>query len=242
VEALAIKLHQCANLLPKKRIVELNMNLLLAGIKDKNECEQRLQNLLKEVEIQGEIILYIDEIHNVVGNGKHDLYFTVANILNLAIIRNKIQCIGTTNPDEYNQHIRSEASLERGFQKIIIHEPSDKETMEMLMIFRKKLEEYHHIWITDRALEAAIVLSKQFDADHYLPAKAIDILDEAGAQVQIPDLKMMEKGHKDMPAETQIGMSNKILNVLSIATVMAQKTGTPTKKILSVLEDQKIPM
>jgi ATP-dependent Clp protease ATP-binding subunit ClpA len=240
VEALALRLNQCANLLPRKRIVELNMNLLLAGIKDKNECEQRLYDLLQEVETQTDLILYIDEIHNFVGSGKQDLYFTVAHFMNPAIIHNKIQCIGTTNPDEYNRCIKSEASLERGFQKIMIQEPGDKEMLEMLSIFRQKLEEYHHIWITDRALEAAMVLSKQFDPEHSLPAKAIDLLDEAGAQIHIPDLKTAENKQPGNSPDSEIGMSNKILNVMSIATVVSRKADIPIKKILTALEEQKI--
>jgi class 3 adenylate cyclase/predicted ATPase len=240
VEALAIKLSQCDNLLPRKRLVELNMNLLIAGIKDKNECEQRWHELLQEVEQKNDLILYIDEIHNFAGSGKKDLYATIAHLLNPAIIGNKIQCIGTTNPEEYKKYIKTEASLERGFQKIMINEPNNKETLQMLSIFRKKLEEYHHIWITDNALEAAIVLSRQFDPDHALPSKAIDLLDEAGAQIQIPDLKIVESKDQEIAHESEIGMSNKTLNVMSITTVMSQKTGIPVKKMLAVLEEKKI--
>jgi len=110
----------------------------------------------------------------------------------------------------------------------------------MLSIFRKKLEEYHHIWITDNALEAAIVLSRQFDPDHSLPSKAIDLLDEAGAQIQIPDLKIVEGKDQAIVHESEIGMSNKTLNVMSITTVMSQKTGISVKKMLAVLEEKKI--
>ncbi len=240
VEALAIKLNQCDNLLTRKKLVEMNMNLLIAGIKDKNECEQRLHDLLQEVEQKHDLILYIDEIHNFVGSGKRDLYDTIAHLLNPAIINNKIQCIGTTNPEEYKKFIKTEASLERGFQKIMINEPNNKEILEMLSIFRKKLEEYHHIWITDNALEAAIVLSRQFDPDHSLPAKAIDLLDEAGAQIQIPDLKIIEGKQQEIVHESEIGMSNKTLNVMSITTVMSQNTGIPIKKMLMALEEKKI--
>ena len=241
VEAVALKLNQSKNILPKKRIIELNMNLLMAGVKDKKDCEKKLHDLLKEIQLQGDVILFMDEIHNYVGNGKQDIFFTVAHVFNPALIQGKIQCIGTTNPDEFNRQIKSEASLERGFQKIIIHEPSDKETFEMLTIFRKKLEEYHHIWITDRALEAAILLSKQFDPDHYLPAKAIDLLDEAGAQIQIPDLKAVVGNTGEILLESEVGMANKILNVLSIVSVMSQKTTLPVKKIMSALEEQHLP-
>jgi hypothetical protein len=110
----------------------------------------------------------------------------------------------------------------------------------MLTIFRKKLEEYHHIWITDRALEAAILLSKQFDPEHYLPSKAIELLDEAGAQIQIPDLKAVIGTTGERPSESEIGMTNKILNVLSVATVLSQKTTLPVKKILTALEEHHL--
>jgi len=240
VESLAIKMVQCENVLAHKKIIELNMNQLMAGIKNKNECEERLHGLLQEIEQRNDLIVYIDEIHNFVGSSKQDLYFTIAHFLNPAIIGNKMHCIGTTNPEDYSRYIKTEASLERGFQKIMIYEPNDKETLEMLSIFRKKLEEYHHIWITDNALRAAVVLSKQFDPDHSLPAKAIDLLDEAGAQIQIPDLKIVESNSQEISSESEIGMSNKTLNVMSIATVLAQKTGVPIKKILLALEEKKI--
>ena len=127
--------------------------------------------------------------------------------------------------------------MERNFQKVHINEPSRKDTLEMLQIFRKKLEQFHKVWITDRALEASIDLSIEFDSEHALPAKAIDLIDEAGAQIHIPDLSMLE-GNQSKDMGVQRGGASSILNVLVIAKVLAQKTGIPADKILESLDDE----
>jgi len=236
IESLAIRMAMAKDCkkLSEKRIISLNINDILAGTKDRNEFEDYIMKIIKEIEENNNIILFIDEIHNYIGIGTLDTQINIANLLNPVILKGKIHVIGTTTDEDFQKYIRIDSSLERGFQKIIIDEPSQQEILEMLQIFRKKLEEYHRIWITDRALEAAIILSNKFDRDHALPAKAIDILDEAGAQVHIPDLSMVsEKSESDLGIDK--GVAHTVLNVLSIAKVVSQKTGVPMRRIMETL-------
>ena len=238
VEALALRIakDKDSEILSKKRIIALNMSKIMGGLSQKTQFEERLGNVVEEAISQPDIILFIDEIHNFIGTGQNDNIMNVTHLLNPLIVQGELRFIGTTTEEEYNRCIHPDTSLERNFQKIFIDEPSKKDTMEMLNIFRKKLEEFHKVWITDRALEAAIDLSVEFDNQHALPAKAIDLLDEAGAQIHIPDLSMLEgKQIRDMGVKR--GGANSILNVLVIVKVLAQKTGLPADKILESLGD-----
>ncbi len=239
VEALALRIFKDkdSELLSQKRIIALNMGKIMGGLTQKSQFEERLGNVLEEAISQPEVILFIDEIHNYIGNGQNENMTNVAHLINPLIVQGELRFIGTTTDEEYSRCIHPDASLERNFQKIIIDEPSRKDTLEMLEIFRKKLEIFHKVWITDRALEAAVDLSIEFDPEHALPAKAIDLIDEAGAQIHIPDLSMLE-GKQDANMGVNRGGANSILNVLVIAKVLAQKTGVPTEKILSALGDE----
>jgi ATP-dependent Clp protease ATP-binding subunit ClpC len=154
-------------------------------------------------------------------------------MFNQIISSGKLQFIGTTTPEYYDRFIAPDRSLERALQIIPMHEPSRRETLEMLKIFRKKFEDYHKVWITDRALEAAIDLSMIFDPEHDLPAKAIDLLDEAGAQVHVPGLSILEE---DQENDQYRGPQTR-LNVLSIASAMARKTGMTLNQIMDKLEN-----
>jgi ATP-dependent Clp protease ATP-binding subunit ClpC len=220
--------------LSEKRIISLNINSILAGTKDRSEFEERIITIIDEIKENRNIILFIDEIHNYIGVRTLDTQINVSNILNPAILDGKIHVIGTTTDEDFQKYIKIDSSLERGFQKIIIEEPNQQETLQMLKIFRRKLEEYHRIWITDRALEASIILSTKFDLDHALPAKAIDILDEAGAQVHIPDLSMITN-KRDSNLGVERGVAHTVLNVLSIAQVLSQRTGIPMKRVMEGL-------
>jgi len=146
--------------------------------------------MFAEAKKESDIILYIDEIHNFIGSGNKNGYMNVTNIFKPAILNREVQVIGTTTADSYKKYIESDRELMKSFQKIVIEEPSKAETFAILKTFQNKLEEYHQVWITDRALEAAIKLSMQFDPEHNLPAKAIDLMDEAGAHVHIADLHL----------------------------------------------------
>ena len=234
VQALAVRIAKAkdSHALAQKRIILIDFKSVLTGTRAKNEFEDRVIKLLNEAQSQRNTILFIDDIHNYIGCSTPDSKVNVANILNPRILEGKLQIIGATTESDFERYIKVDASLERGFQKLLINEPSEHETMEMLDIFRKKLEEFHRIWITDRALEAAIKLSGRFDPDSALPAKAIDLLDEAGAQVHIPDLSMISDRK-----QPQLGVAHTVLNILSIARVLSQRTGVPLKEIMAAIGD-----
>jgi ATP-dependent Clp protease ATP-binding subunit ClpA len=238
VEALALRIvnDKDSEFLSRKKIVALNMSKIMGGLNQKTQFEERLGNVVEEAISQPDVILFIDEIHNFLGVSQNDHIMNVSHILNPLIIQGDLRFIGTTTEEEYQRFIQPDTSLERNFQKIKIDEPSRKETLEMLQIFRKQLEKFHKVWITDRALEAAIDLSIEFDPEHALPAKAIDLIDEAGAQIHIPDLSLLEGKDKQNMA-VQRGGASSILNVLVIAKVLAQKTGIPSDKIIASLNE-----
>jgi ATP-dependent Clp protease ATP-binding subunit ClpA len=234
IEALAIRIANAkdSESLSKKRIISLNLKHVLAGTKNRYEFEELVIKVIDEAQAMDKIIVFIDEIHNYIGIGTPDSQVNVANIINPRILEGKLQIIGTTTETDFNRYMKIDASLERGFQKLIIKEPSQRETLQMLKIFRKKLEEFHRIWITDRALEAAISLSNKFEPDNALPAKAIDILDEAGAQIHIPDLSMISE-----KKQTDLGVAHTVLNILSIAKVLSQRTGVTVNEIMASIGD-----
>jgi ATP-dependent Clp protease ATP-binding subunit ClpA len=239
VEALACRLAQGKDQehLSGKRILALNMGKIIGNRAEKKSFETRFANILEEAMAQTDVIVFLDEIHNYIGVHEKEPENLAANILNPIIIQGDLNFIGATTPEDFKRYIFPDTSLKRGFQRIEIKEPSKRETMEMLTLFRKRLEEFHRVWITDRALEAAIDLSVQFDQEHVLPAKAIDLLDEAGAQVRIPDLSMLEEGQERNLGLQRAG-SHTIVNVLMIGRVLAQRTGVPMQEIMAVINEE----
>ena len=239
VEALACRLAQGKDQehLSGKRILALNMGKIIGNRAEKKSFETRFANILEEAMAQTDVIVFLDEIHNYIGVHEKEPENLAANILNPIIIQGDLNFIGATTPEDFKRYIFPDTSLKRGFQRIEIKEPSKRETMEMLTLFRKRLEEFHRVWITDRALEAAIDLSVQFDQEHVLPAKAIDLLDEAGAQVRIPDLSMLEEGQERNLGLQRAG-SHTIVNVLMIGRVLAQRTGVPLQEIMAVINEE----
>eukprot|EP00741_Cyanophora_paradoxa_P011666 tig00020563_g11271.t1 len=187
------------DLLQDKRVVCLDIGLLIAGTKYRGEFEERLKKIMDEVKSNGNIVLVIDEIHTLVGAGAAEGAIDAANILKPALARGELQCIGATTLDEYRKHIEKDAALERRFQPVIVGEPTVDESIEILYGLRKKYEDHHKLKISDEALEAASKLSSQYIADRYLPDKAIDLIDEASSRVRLlrsqlpPEAKELEK-------------------------------------------------
>lgn len=234
VEALAIRVAEGKDpeILSGKRIIELSMGTLVAGTKYRGEFEDRLTRLLAEVQAHPEVILFIDEIHTMVGAGRAEGVTTdAANLMKPALSRGEIRCIGATTIAEYRQYIESDAALERRFEKVIVKEPGRQETVEILQGIRPRWEEHHHVRITDRALEAAVDLSIRFDGDHHLPDKAIDLADKAGARTRIPRLSMSP----DMRVTGGTASSLKVTE-LTIAQVLSEKVGVPLEVITGYLE------
>lgn len=185
-------------ILKDKRVVSLDITSMIAGAKYRGEFEERLKKVMEEIKTAKNVILFIDEIHTIVGAGGAEGAIDASNILKPALARGEIQCIGATTIDEYRKYIEKDSALERRFQPINVGEPSKEETLLILKGLRDKYEAHHRVKITDEALEAAVNLSDRYITDRYMPDKAIDLIDEASAKVRIenltapPDLKAIE--------------------------------------------------
>lgn len=174
--------------LKDKRVITLDISSMVAGAKYRGEFEERLKKVMKEIVGAGDVIIFIDEIHTIIGAGGAEGAIDASNILKPALARGEIQCIGATTIDEYRKYIEKDSALERRFQPITVGEPSKEEAVDILKGLRDKYEAHHRVKITDSAIEAAVSLSHRYISDRYLPDKAIDIIDEAGSKVRIQSL------------------------------------------------------
>ena len=187
VEGLASRIVDGAvpDTLEQKRILTLDLSGMVAGSKYRGEFEERIKRALRETKAAGNILLFIDELHTVIGAGGAEGAIDASNILKPAMARGEIQVIGATTREEYRKHIEKDAALERRFQPVVIEEPSDVQTISMLKGLRSRYEEFHKVEITDAAIEAAVQLSERYLNDRYLPDKAIDLIDEASAKFHL---------------------------------------------------------
>ena len=201
VEGLAQRIVQgnIPEMLVGKRVLSLDLGSMVAGSKFRGEFEERVKTVLAEVRKAGNILLFIDEIHTIVGAGQAEGSLDAANIMKPALARGEVQCIGATTLDEYRKHIEKDAALERRFQPVMVGEPNAEEALAILHGLRDRYEAHHKVRITDEALAAAVSLSDRYIADRFLPDKAIDLMDEAASRVRIqtytapPDVKAQEK-------------------------------------------------
>ena len=186
VEGLAQRMAtgQVPEQLQSKRLLCLNMASVLAGTKYRGEFEERIRDILIEIRRSGNVLLFVDEMHTIVGAGSAEGAIDAANLLKPALGRGEIQMIGATTLEEYRKYIEKDAALERRFRPIMVREPSKEDTMAMLEGLRPGLEKHHHIRIAPEALEAAVDLSVRYLTDHFLPDKAVDLLDEAASRVK----------------------------------------------------------
>jgi ATP-dependent Clp protease ATP-binding subunit ClpC len=173
------------DILEDKRVVTLDIGLLVAGTKYRGEFEERLKKIMDEIRSAGNVILVIDEVHTLIGAGAAEGAIDAANILKPALARGELQCIGATTLDEYRKHIERDAALERRFQPVMVGEPTVDETIEILYGLRERYEQHHKLKISDEALVAAAKLSDRYISDRFLPDKAIDLVDEAGSRVRL---------------------------------------------------------
>jgi ATP-dependent Clp protease ATP-binding subunit ClpC len=200
-------------LLKDKRVVTLDLSSMVAGSKYRGEFEERLKKVMEEIRLDGNVILFIDEIHTIIGAGAAEGAIDASNILKPALARGEIQCIGATTTDEYRKHIEKDTALERRFQPVVVGEPSKEEAILILKGLRDKYEAHHRVKITDAAINAAVNLSDRYITDRYLPDKAIDLMDEAGAKVRIenlttpPDLKKIESKLEKVTKEKEDAIS-----------------------------------
>lgn len=200
-QGLAMKIvnSEVPDILENKKIVQLDMGLLVAGTKYRGEFEERLKKIMDEIRQAGNIILVIDEMHTLIGAGAAEGAIDAANILKPALSRGEIQVIGATTLDEYRKHIEKDSALERRFQMVLVEQPSVQETIEIIMGLKSKYEEHHKLKISDEAIIAATELSNKYITERFLPDKAIDIIDEAASRVRLnvsnlpPEGKELEK-------------------------------------------------
>ncbi len=200
VEGLAQKIVRgdIPETLANKQLYTLDLGALVAGSRYRGDFEERLKKVLKEIKTRGDIILFIDEIHTLVGAGAAEGAIDAASILKPMLARGELQTIGATTLDEFRKHFEKDAALERRFQPVKVEEPSVADTIEILRGIREKYETHHHVTITDQALVAAANLADRYISDRFLPDKAIDLIDEAGSRLRIkrmhtpPDLKEVE--------------------------------------------------
>ena len=198
VEGLAI--HIAAGMVPEemkeKRILVLDLPAMIAGSKYRGEFEERMKRMIREVKSAGNIILFLDELHTIIGAGGAEGAIDAANILKPALARGEIQLIGATTLTEYRKYIEKDAALERRFQPITVEEPSEEESITILKGLQKKYEAHHKVQITDAALEAAVHLSCRYINDRFLPDKALDVLDESCSRVKLRGFKVPENIQK----------------------------------------------
>jgi ATP-dependent Clp protease ATP-binding subunit ClpC len=195
VEGLANKIVQgdVPVYLAEKRILALDISLIVAGTKYRGQFEERLKTIMRELTESHNIIIFIDELHTLVGAGSAEGSLDAANILKPALSRGEIQCIGATTPAEYRKYIEKDRSLERRFQAVKVASPTEEETIQILRGIKDRYEKFHHVTYLDEALEAAVYQSSRYITDRFLPDKAIDLLDEAGSRVKLRDAAALEE-------------------------------------------------
>ena len=192
VEGLAMRIveRKVSRILFDKRVVALDMTAVVAGTKYRGQFEERIRSILNELKKNPDIILFIDEIHNIVGAGSAAGSMDAANILKPSLARGEIQCIGATTLDEYRQNIEKDGALERRFQKVMVEPTTPEETLQILKNIKEKYEEHHCVNYTDEALEACVKLTDRYISDRNFPDKAIDALDEAGSRVHLTNVSV----------------------------------------------------
>jgi len=237
-----IQLGDIPDILEDKRVLTLDIGLLVAGTKYRGEFEERLKKIMEEIKSAGNVILVIDEVHTLIGAGAAEGAIDAANILKPALARGELQCIGATTLDEYRKHIERDAALERRFQPVMVGEPSIEDTIEILKGLRERYEQHHRLKITDDALEAAAHLGDRYISDRFLPDKAIDLIDEAGSRVRLinsklpPEAKQIDKELRQIQKQKEESVRDQNFDQ---AGQLREKEMELSAKIKEVLENKK---
>ncbi|MBN6712038.1 AAA family ATPase, partial [Haemophilus haemoglobinophilus] len=211
-----------------KRVLSLDMGALIAGAKYRGEFEERLKAVLKELaQEEGRVILFIDEIHTMVGAGKTDGAMDAGNLLKPSLARGELHCVGATTLDEYRQYIEKDAALERRFQKVFVGEPTVEDTIAILRGLKERYEIHHHVQITDPAIVAAATLSHRYISDRQLPDKAIDLIDEAASSIR------MEIDSKPQPLDR---LERRIIQLKLEQQALQKEDDEASRKRLEILE------
>ena len=239
-EGLAIRIveKKVSRVLFNKRIVMLDLAALVAGTKYRGQFEERMRGIINELEKNPDIILFIDEIHTLVGAGGASGSLDASNMFKPALARGELQCIGATTLDEFRQHIEKDGALERRFQKIIVEPTSIEETIEILNNIKIKYEEHHNVIYTDDAIESCVILTDRYMHDRFLPDKAIDALDEAGSRIHITKINV-PKNITDLEEKLSIATKEKKDAIKMQKFEIAAELRDNEKRIISQLEKEK---
>jgi len=230
------------DILEDKRVLTLDIGLLVAGTKYRGEFEERLKKIMEEIKSAGNVILVIDEVHTLIGAGAAEGAIDAANILKPALARGELQCIGATTLDEYRKHIERDAALERRFQPVMVGEPSIEDTIEILKGLRERYEQHHRLKITEEALEAAAHLGDRYISDRFLPDKAIDLIDEAGSRVRLinsklpPEAKQIDRELRQIQKQKEESVRDQNFDQ---AGQLREKEMELSAKIKEVLDNKK---
>ncbi len=239
-EGLAMRIVQrkVSRVLYDKRIVTLDLAALVAGTKYRGQFEERMKAVMNELEKSPDVILFIDELHTIVGAGGASGSLDASNMFKPALARGEIQCIGATTLDEYRQYIEKDGALDRRFQKIMVDPSSPEETIEILKKIKDRYEEHHNVLYSDEAVELAVSLSERYITDRFLPDKAIDVLDEAGARVHINNIRV-PKEILDLENDIEETREDKNQVVKSQRFEEAARLRDREKKLQEALEEAK---
>ncbi len=240
VEGLALRIVQkkVSRVLFDKRVIALDMASVVAGTKYRGQFEERLRSILTELRENPHVILFIDELHTIVGAGSATGSMDAANMLKPALARGEIQCIGATTLDEYRNHIEKDGALERRFQKVVVEETSVEETLEILKNIKEKYEDHHNVSYTDEAIEACVKLTDRYITDRNFPDKAIDALDEVGARVHLTNVTV-PKEIENKEKEIEEAKEKKIEAVKRQNFELAANFRDVEKKLTDQLEEMK---
>ncbi len=246
-EGLAQRIQQgeIPDILEEKRVLTLDIGLLVAGTKYRGEFEERLKKIMEEIKSAGNVILVIDEVHTLIGAGAAEGAIDAANILKPALARGELQCIGATTLDEYRKHIERDAALERRFQPVMVGEPSIDDTIEILKGLRERYEQHHRLKITDEALEAAAHLGDRYISDRFLPDKAIDLIDEAGSRVRLinsklpPEAKQIDKELREVQKQKEVAVRDQNFDQASQLREKELELSSQIKKLLENKKDSQ---
>ena len=239
-EGLALKIVQdeVPELLKNKKIVALDLTSMVAGTKYRGDFEERIKKAMDEVKAAKDVILFIDEVHTIMGAGAAEGAVDAANILKPSLARGELQVIGATTIDEYRKNIEKDAALERRFQPVTVGEPTEEEAVEILRGLRDKYEAHHKVKITDEAIESAVKMSSRYIADRYLPDKAIDLIDEAASIVRL-NAQTIPQNLKDMEDEIKRLEQEKQSAVTSQDFESAAKLRDKQNNLKKLLADEK---